>query len=247
MNNGIIILDFGSQYNQLIGRRIREMGVYSEILPFNTPLETILEKQPSGIILSGGPSSVNAENAHLIKKELYEQGIPVLGICYGMQLTAHLLGGKVHKGVKGEYGKAHLDIIKESSLLKGVTQNSIVWMSHFDEVGELPAGFELNAKSGVIASISNEERKIYCVQFHPEVSHTEEGGKMLENFVFGICNSEKNWKLQDQNSTLIISADLGSCRNGLWIGTIRKIHTDIYPICLDCIREIISLWNKHLN
>ena len=136
MNNGIIILDFGSQYNQLIGRRIREMGVYSEILPFNTPLETILEKQPRGIILSGGPSSVNAENAHLVEKELYEQGIPVLGICYGMQLTAHLLGGKVHKGEKGEYGKAHLEIVKESSLLKGVTNNSIVWMSHFDEVGE---------------------------------------------------------------------------------------------------------------
>ncbi|WP_410493420.1 glutamine-hydrolyzing GMP synthase [Chryseobacterium sp. 7] len=195
MNNGIIILDFGSQYNQLIGRRIREMGVYSEILPYNTPLQDILAKQPKGIILSGGPSSVNAENAHLVEKALYEQGVPVLGICYGMQMTAHLLGGKVNKGEKGEYGKANLEIVKESSLLKGVTQNSVVWMSHFDEVGELPAGFELNAKSGVIASISNEESKIYCVQFHPEVSHTEEGGKMLENFVFGICNSEKNWKL----------------------------------------------------
>jgi GMP synthase (glutamine-hydrolysing) len=131
----------------------------------------------------------------LVEKELYEQGIPVLGICYGMQMTAHLLGGKVNKGEKGEYGKANLEIVKESSLLKGVTQNSVVWMSHFDEVGELPAGFELNAKSGVIASISNEDKKIYCVQFHPEVSHTEEGGKMLENFVFGICNAEKNWKL----------------------------------------------------
>lgn len=195
MNNGIIILDFGSQYNQLIGRRIREMGVYSEILPYNTPLQDILAKQPKGIILSGGPSSVNAENAHLVEKALYEQGVPVLGICYGMQMTAHLLGGKVNKGEKGEYGKANLEIVKESSLLKGVTQNSVVWMSHFDEVGELPAGFELNAKSGVIASISNEDKKIFCVQFHPEVSHTEEGGKMLENFVFGICNAEKNWKL----------------------------------------------------
>lgn len=195
MNNGIIILDFGSQYNQLIGRRIREMGVYSEILPYNTPLQDILAKQPKGIILSGGPSSVNAENAQLVEKELYEQGVPVLGICYGMQMTAHLLGGKVNKGEKGEYGKANLDIVKESSLLKGVTQNSVVWMSHFDEVGELPAGFELNAKSGVIASISNEDKKIFCVQFHPEVSHTEEGAKMLENFVFGICNAEKNWKL----------------------------------------------------
>ena len=178
MQNGIIILDFGSQYNQLIGRRIREMEVYSEIVPFNTPLSEILEKKPKGIILSGGPSSVNAENAHLVEKELYEQRIPVLGICYGMQLTAHLLGGKVAKGEKGEYGKAHLEIVKENELLKGVYQNSIVWMSHFDEVAELPEGFELNAKSGVIASISNPDKKIYCVQFHPEVSHTEEGGKM---------------------------------------------------------------------
>ena len=201
MNNGIIILDFGSQYNQLIGRRIREMGVYSEILPFNTPLETILEKQPKGIILSGGPSSVNAENAHLIQKELYEQGIPVLGICYGMQLTAHLLGGKVHKGVKGEYGKAHLEIVKESSLLKGVTNNSIVWMSHFDEVGQLPAGFELNAQSGVIASISNEDKKIYCVQFHPEVSHTEEGvftDKRTYQLVKDFIENNKVQKIGDE-------------------------------------------------
>ncbi|RRQ45542.1 glutamine-hydrolyzing GMP synthase [Chryseobacterium sp. SC28] len=195
MQNGIIILDFGSQYNQLIGRRIREMEVYSEILPFNTPLSEILDKKPKGIILSGGPSSVNAENAHLVDQALYEQGIPVLGICYGMQLTAHLLGGKVTKGIKGEYGKAHLDIVKQNELLKGVGQNSVVWMSHFDEVTKLPPGFELNAKSGVAAAISNPEKKIYGVQFHPEVSHSEEGGKMLENFVFGICQSEKNWKL----------------------------------------------------
>jgi GMP synthase (glutamine-hydrolysing) len=165
MQNGIIILDFGSQYNQLIGRRIREMEVYSEIVPFNTPLAEILEKKPRGIILSGGPSSVNAENAHLVEKELYEQGIPVLGICYGMQLTAHLLGGKVAKGEKGEYGKAHLEIVKENELLKGVYQNSIVWMSHFDEVAELPEGFELNAKSGVIASISNPEKKSIAYSF----------------------------------------------------------------------------------
>lgn len=138
---------------------------------------------------------MNAENAHLVEKELYEQDIPVLGICYGMQLTAHILGGKVAKGDKGEYGKAHLDIVKENELLKGVCQNSIVWMSHFDEVAELPVGFELNARSGVIASISNPEKMIYGVQFHPEVSHSEEGGKMIENFVFGICKADRNWKL----------------------------------------------------
>lgn len=195
MQNGIIILDFGSQYNQLIGRRIREMGVYSEVLPFNTPLAEILERAPSGIILSGGPSSVNAEHAHLVEKELFNQKIPVLGICYGMQLTTHLLGGKVKKGAKGEYGKAKLEIQKSNQLLAGVSRFSTVWMSHFDEVETLPEGFAINAMTDVISAISNEVKKIYCVQFHPEVSHTDEGSRMMENFVFNVCNAPKNWKL----------------------------------------------------
>ena len=195
MNNGIIVLDFGSQYNQLISRRVREMQVYSEIIPYNTPIDEIKAKKPAGIILSGGPSSVNAEDAHLVDKELFNLGIPILGICYGMQLTAHLLGGKVEKGTKGEYGKSHLEIVKPCALFEGVSQNSIVWMSHFDEVKELPKDFEINAKSGVIAAISNEAKNFYAVQFHPEVTHSEEGGKMLENFVFKICKAEKNWKL----------------------------------------------------
>lgn len=195
MQNGIIILDFGSQYNQLIGRRIREMEVYSEIIPFNTPLEDILAKKPAGIILSGGPSSVNAEDAHLVEKTLFEAGVPVLGICYGMQLTAHLLGGKVTKGEKGEYGKAELEIVSTNALFQNVSEKSTVWMSHFDEVSEVPAGFEVSAKSGVIAAMANEDKKIYAVQFHPEVTHSEEGAKMLENFVTHICKAEKNWKL----------------------------------------------------
>ena len=195
MNNGILILDFGSQYNQLIARRVREMGVYSEVLPFNTPIQNILDKQPAGIILSGGPSSVNAEDAHLVEKSLFDQGVPVLGICYGMQLTTHLLGGKVKKGVKGEYGKANLHIDKASKLFQDVSTDSVVWMSHFDEVEVVPEGFEINAKTDVISAISNESKNIYCVQFHPEVSHSEEGAKMLENFVFNICKAEKNWKL----------------------------------------------------
>ena len=195
MNKGIIILDFGSQYNQLIGRRIREMEVYSEILPFNTSLEEIKSKNPAGIILSGGPSSVNSPDAHLVEKELFELGIPVLGICYGMQLTAHLLGGNVKKGEKGEYGKATLEITKSNPLFTGVSRFSTVWMSHFDEVETLPENFEISAKSGVIAGIFNEKKNIYCVQFHPEVSHSEFGARMLENFVFQICKAEKNWKL----------------------------------------------------
>lgn len=195
MNNGIIILDFGSQYNQLIARRIRELGVYSEVLPFNTDLQQILAKNPAGIILSGGPSSVNAENASLVERELFEQGIPVLGICYGMQLTTHLLGGKVKKGEKGEYGKAKFEIEKSNALLSGISRFSTVWMSHFDEVEEAPQGFAVNGRTDVISAISDEAKKIYCVQFHPEVSHTEEGSRMIENFVFNICNAPKNWKL----------------------------------------------------
>ncbi len=195
MHNGIIILDFGSQYNQLIGRRIREMEVYSEIIPYNTPLDEILAKKPAGIILSGGPSSVNAQDAHLVEKELFEAGVPVLGICYGMQLTAHLLGGKVSKGVKGEYGKSELQIVRSNPLFTGVSRNSTVWMSHFDEVEEVPEGFEISGRSGVIAAMANEKKNIFAIQFHPEVTHTEEGAKMLENFVFNICKAEKNWKL----------------------------------------------------
>ncbi len=203
MQNGIIILDFGSQYNQLIGRRIREMGVYSEVLPYYTPLSEILAREPSGIILSGGPSSVNVENAHLIEKEIFDQRIPILGICYGMQLTTHLLGGVVKKGVKGEYGKATLQIQKSNDLLAGVGRFSTVWMSHFDEVQEVPPGFAINAVSDVISAISDPSRKIYGVQFHPEVSHTEEGLRMLENFVFTICQAPKNWKLTNYIETTI--------------------------------------------
>lgn len=195
MNNGIIILDFGSQYNQLIGRRIREMEVYSEIVPFNTPLDEILAKKPAGIILSGGPSSVNAPDAHLVEKELFDSGIPLLGICYGMQLTAHLLGGKVSKGVKGEYGKSELEIVRSNPLFTSVPRKSTVWMSHFDEVEEVPEGFEVSGRSGVIAAMANEKKNIFAIQFHPEVTHTEEGAKMLENFVLNICKAEKNWKL----------------------------------------------------
>lgn len=195
MTNGIIILDFGSQYNQLIARRVRDLGVYSEVIPFNTSVSEILEKNPIGIILSGGPSSVNAENAHLVEKELFEIGIPILGICYGMQLTTHILGGKVKKGEKGEYGKSNLHINQYCQLFDGVSESSVVWMSHFDEVEIVPEGFQINAKTDVISAISNEDKKIYCIQFHPEVTHSEEGEKMLENFVFGICKAEKNWKL----------------------------------------------------
>ncbi len=198
MTQGIIILDFGSQYNQLIARRIREFGVYAEIIPYHTPIEEIKKHDPKGIILSGGPSSVFGQEAALVEKELFDLNIPVLGICYGMQLIAHLMGGEVKKGTKGEYGKSELSLISESKLLKGISEKSTVWMSHFDEVVQLPEGFNVIGKSTVdIAAFANESKDIYAVQFHPEVTHTEYGSTLLENFVFSICKAEKNWVLTD--------------------------------------------------
>uniref|UniRef100_UPI0039A62190 glutamine-hydrolyzing GMP synthase n=1 Tax=Ornithobacterium rhinotracheale TaxID=28251 RepID=UPI0039A62190 len=198
MKNSILILDFGSQYNQLIARRVRDFGVYAEVIPCTSSLEEIKAREPKGIILSGGPSSVFAEDGYRVDKEIYELGVPVLGICYGMQLTAHLLGGEVKKGEKGEYGKANFTITQSCALFEEVPEQSTVWMSHFDEVVKTPQGFKVAGKSEAeIAAFFNEEKKIYTVQFHPEVSHSEYGEKMLNNFVFKICKCQKNWALND--------------------------------------------------
>lgn len=196
MRNSIIILDFGSQYNQLIARRVRDFGVYAEVLPCTTNLEEIKRHEPKGIILSGGPSSVFAEDGYSIDKAIYELGIPILGICYGMQLTAHLLGGKVKKGEKGEYGKSQLKHQSSCQLFKNVPSESTVWMSHFDEVVKVPQGFKVSGETSIeIASFFSEEKQIYAVQFHPEVSHSAYGEQILKNFIFEICHCEKNWKL----------------------------------------------------
>ena len=196
MKNSILVLDFGSQYNQLIARRVRDMEVYAEVIPCTASLEEIKTHNPAGIILSGGPSSVFSDDAFTVPKEIFELGIPVLGICYGMQLTAHLLGGQVSKGEKGEYGKAEFSTQNNCKLFKNIPQTSTVWMSHFDEVTQLPDDYTIGGKSDVaIASFFNENKDIYAVQFHPEVSHTTYGHQILENFVFDICSCEKNWHL----------------------------------------------------
>lgn len=200
MKGSIVILDFGSQYTQLIARRIRELGVFSEIYPYTLSLEELKAMEPAGIVLSGGPSSVSDPHAPMISPEMYELGIPILGICYGMQLTAHLLGGKVEKSLHREYGKAFLDLLKRESLLfQGVRDNSVIWMSHGDSVLGLPEGFEIVAKSqdGALTAIEHRTKPIYCVQFHPEVAHTEDGRILLSNFVKLIARASMNWTMEN--------------------------------------------------
>ncbi len=191
----ILILDFGSQYTQLIARRIRESNVYSEIYPFSFPLKKIKEKKIKGIILSGGPVSVYDADAHHIDPEIFSLGIPVLGICYGMQLIAKLFSGKVEASEKREYGKTHLTISNPNELFDSVKNESIVWMSHGDHVTQAPPDFKVDAGSenSPVCAISNSSAKIYGVQFHPEVVHTAEGKKILDNFLFKICGCKGDW------------------------------------------------------
>lgn len=203
--NSIIILDFGSQYNQLIARRVRDMGVYAEVVPYYEPLDKILARKPKGIILSGGPASVYAENSPKISKELYEQGIPILGICYGMQLTNYLFGGKVSQADKQEFGKAELIISdKNSPLFQDIPNNSKVWMSHNDHVTELASGFvQIGHTDSSIAAIYNAEYNIYCIQFHAEVTHSEHGAELYRNFVFNIAKCEINWSMGNYIETTV--------------------------------------------
>jgi len=193
----ILVIDFGSQYTQLIARRIREFNVYSEIIPCNAPFSEIKKRKPAGIILSGGPASVYENSAPSIDKEIFNLGIPILGICYGMQLITHLLGGKVSKAEKREYGKAILKIDDFSDLFFDVLSETVVWMSHADKITEMPQGFIrlAHTENSPYAAMAYREKKIYALQFHPEVIHTHEGKKILHNFVFKVCNCSPSWNM----------------------------------------------------
>ena len=197
-NETILVLDFGSQYSQLIARRIRECKVYSRIVPFSTPVEKIREEAPMGIILSGGPASVYQDNAPKCDPEIFNLGIPVLGICYGLQLTVMTLGGKVARGHAREYGKAEIEITGESPLLDGLPSPLQVWMSHGDKVTALPEGFVTTAKTTntEFAAIRHTEKKIYGIQFHPEVVHTHRGTEIIRNFAMRICGCSGNWTME---------------------------------------------------
>jgi GMP synthase (glutamine-hydrolysing) len=195
----VVVLDFGSQYNQLITRRIRELGVYSELHPHTLTAEEIKKMNPKGIILSGGPNSVYGEQAFRCDEKIFDLGVPVLGICYGMQLMTHNLGGKVEAASHREYGKATLNVQTETALFADLPKQQIVWMSHGDLVADIPSGFIVDATSPAcpFAAISNEERRLYGVQFHPEVRHSEFGNDMLKNFVFGVCGCSEEWSMEN--------------------------------------------------
>jgi GMP synthase (glutamine-hydrolysing) len=191
----ILILDFGSQYTQLIARRIREIGVYSEILPYNADISELREQKIKGIILSGGPSSVYTQNAPLITKQVIDGSVPVLGICYGLQLMMHLYGGKVLPATAREYGKAHISFTDKSPLTSNMSSNSMVWMSHGDKVAKIAPNFRTIAQTenSPYAIVQHESKPIFGLQFHPEVKHTEEGDVLLKNFCYQICHCSGDW------------------------------------------------------
>ncbi len=197
-NVSIIVLDFGSQYTQLIARRMREDKIYCEIIPYHASVEEIKAKNPQGIILSGGPSSVYNKDAYEVDQGVYEMGIPVMGICYGMQRIAVDFGGSVIRSDHHEYGKAELKLEAKSALFDDVDDNGIVWMSHSDRVDVLPEGFTPIATSAnsPYAAIANVEKNVYAMQFHPEVNHSEEGYLMLRNFARNICGVTEKWKME---------------------------------------------------
>lgn len=197
-NEEVIVLDFGGQYNQLIARRVRECNVYCEVLPYTTPIEKIKEKNPVGIIFTGGPNSVYEDNAPSCSKEIFELGVPILGICYGNQLMAHILGGKVVSPDKREYGKTEIEL-SDSLLFDGIDKKNVCWMSHTDYVAVLPDGFKAVAKteSTPFAAYENADKKLYSVQFHPEVNHTPFGKQMLKNFLYNVCNCKGDWLMAD--------------------------------------------------
>ena len=204
-NELVIVLDFGGQYNQLIARRVRECNVYCEVKPYTMPLEEIKDLNPKGIIFTGGPNSVYEETSPHIAKEIFEMGIPILGICYGSQLMAYTLGGKVETAPVSEYGHTEVEVDNSDIIFEGVSPKTVCWMSHTDYISEAPEGFKVTAKTPVcpVAAMSCDEKKFYATQFHPEVMHTTEGMKMLSNFVYNVCGCKGDWKMDSFVETTI--------------------------------------------
>lgn len=198
MKETVLVIDFGGQYNQLIARRVRDLNVYCELIPCGTPLEKIKAKNPIGIIFTGGPNSVFGADALKVDEGIYTLGVPVLGICYGAQLIAHQLGGKVRSAAVGEYGQVKA-VYKKSVIFDGLPEEGVCWMSHTDSVSELPDGFEITAFTAdcPVAAMQNTRKRIYAVQFHPEVAHTQNGTLMLKNFLYKACGASGDWTMKD--------------------------------------------------
>ena len=210
----VIVLDFGGQYNQLVARRVRESQVYCEIYSYKTDLETIKKMNPKGIILTGGPNSCYLEDSPTYSRELFELGIPVLGLCYGAQLMMHVLGGKVERADVREYGKTEVLVDKQDSrIFENVSPKTICWMSHFDYISQIAPGFEITAHTAdcPVAAAENAEKQLYAIQFHPEVLHTAEGSKMLYNFVRNVCGCAGDWRMDSfvENSIQEIREKVG--------------------------------------
>ena len=201
----VLVLDFGGQYNQLIARRVRECSVYCEVHPCTMSLEEIKERNPKGIIFTGGPNSVYGDDSPRCPKEMFELGIPILGICYGSQLMAYMLGGSVKTAPVSEYGKTEVDVDTSSVLFENVSEKTICWMSHTDYIEQAPADFAVTAHTPVcpVAAMENAAKRLYAVQFHPEVMHTREGMKMLSNFVYKVCGCKGDWKIESFVETTI--------------------------------------------
>lgn len=213
-NELVIVLDFGGQYNQLIARRVRECNVYCEVHPYTLGLDEIKEMNPKGIIFTGGPNSVYGEESPRCDKAIFDLGIPILGICYGSQLMSYLLGGSVKTAPVSEYGKTEVAVDTESKIFEGVSEKTICWMSHTDYIEKAPADFKVTAHTPVcpVAAMECAEKNLYAVQFHPEVMHTQEGKKMLANFVYEVCGCVGDWKMDSfvETSIQIIREKVGS-------------------------------------
>ena len=196
----ILVVDFGGQYNQLIARRIRDLNIYCEVVPYNKALKELENRNNvEGIIFTGGPNSVYEESAPKIEKEIFDKNIPILGLCYGMQIMAHTLGGEVVNAPKErEFGKTEIKT-ESAEIFKNLNEKETVWMSHVDRVEKVPAGFEViaHSKNCPVAAMANEEKKLYALQFHPEVNHSVHGKEMLENFAVNICGAKKDWTMEN--------------------------------------------------
>ena len=251
-NNTIIILDFGSQYTQLIARRIREIGVFSIVLPYDVDMDKIKSLNPGGIILSGGPETVTKVNTPKINTTLFDFNIPLLGICYGMQTMAQQLDGTVVTSDKREFGHANIKMAETSILFDGVdlAEDSLdVWMSHGDKVDQLPSNFNTIAQSDncSIAGFQNKEKSWFGLQFHPEVTHTNQGSKILSNFVYAVCKCEKNWETSDIIASMVSSVTDQVGNDKVLLGLSGGVDSSVVAMLLDkCIKEnLICIFVDH--